>query len=171
MNKEEQRRFCIFCVFVAVSCIFSVIYSYMVYNAMESVGNVKVYEGAFMVDGEDFAPIIQISEMIVKMIAKGITTLIILIFGVIFAIIGNVLAFFNLYKLSFKKGLYISKKEISLTRMVIWGTLIVEFILDVILIQRDFLWIALLLFWQMPLFANLFYFLRMKKQYKRMNQY
>ena len=171
MNKEEHRRFCVFCVFVAVSCICSLVYAYMVCNAMESVGNVKVSDGEFIVDGEDFAPIIQISEMIVKIMAKGIMTLILLMFGVVFAVIGNVLAFIYLYKLTFKENSYISKKGIFLTRIVIWGILIVEFILAVILIQRDFLWIAILLFWQMPLFANLFYLWKMKKQYKRINKY
>ena len=58
MNKEEHHRFCVFCVLVAVSCICSVVYAYMVYNAMESVGSVNVFDGEFMVDGEDFAPII-----------------------------------------------------------------------------------------------------------------
>lgn len=171
MNKEEHHRFCVFCVLVAVSCICSVIYAYMVCNVIESVGNVKVSGGEFMVDGEDFAPIIQISEMIVKIMAKGIMALILLMFGVLFAVIGNVLAFVYLYKFTLKENSYISKKGISLTRIVIWGVLILEILLAVILIQRDFLWIALLLFWQMPLFANLFYLLKMKKQYKRMNQY
>lgn len=45
MNKEGQRRFCVFCVFVAVSCICSLVYAYMICNAMESVGNVKVSDG------------------------------------------------------------------------------------------------------------------------------
>ena len=171
MNEEEQRRFRVFCVIVAVSCIYSLAYAYMIYNAIGSAGNGKVYDGEFMVDGEDFAPAIRIGEIIVKTIADGIRAVILLVIGAFWAVIGNVLAFIYLYTRTLKESLYISKKEISLTRRVIWGSLIAELILAFILIQRESLWIALLLFWQMPLFANLPYLWKMKARYKKINQH
>ena len=58
MNKEEQRRFYIFCVFVAVSCICSAVYAYIVYYAMDSSFNAKGFD--YVVQDENLAFIVQL---------------------------------------------------------------------------------------------------------------
>lgn len=45
-----------------------------------SVDNGKVFDGAFMVDGEDFAPVIRTGEIIVETIAGVIRAVILLVF-------------------------------------------------------------------------------------------
>lgn len=165
MNKEEKDRFTAFCVRVAISCICSVAYAYMAYYAMDSADHIRFCKD-FWVDGEDFAQLFQLFEVMVNIIIAYLLWWA----GIFFIAVGNAITFCAFNDNVQKKESYISKKEISLTRRVIWYCLAVELILAAIRMPWDSLWVALALYWPMPLFASVPYLWTLKARYKKMNQ-
>ncbi|MDE7270137.1 MAG: hypothetical protein K2N81_06645 [Acetatifactor sp.] len=165
IDKIKEHRFAVLCIIVAVSCICSVVCTYSIYSLDKPVSGMMNADD-ITVDGEDFTPIVGFFGLMMD----GIVVTIVTVLCIMLISIGNILWFLIFWLIAIREASHVSVREISLTRRVIWGSLIATLMLAMILTKWNMVQIVLLLFWQMPLLANLFCVLGLKSRYREIQE-
>lgn len=165
MKWIENNRRMLFTIILIIFCCCSVAYTVELRNVLRPVENMADNVEQVNIDQSDFTPIVKLGAVMTEGIVGFISTIV----YVIFVFLGNVIGFLIFSLLAVRKTSLVTEDEVKNTFKIIWSFVATAFVICLCITKFDCWLEQFFLFVPIPLFAFLFYYLKLKKQYEQGN--